>query len=111
MKMRYPHLVPLSQQVLENLEELKPTPSDDRYLLPRIRSRARPMSDNTIHSALRRLGYSKEAMTDHGFRSMASTLLNEQGWNRDSIERQLAHAERSKVRAAYSFAEITTGET
>ncbi len=64
------------------------------------------MSNNTINAALRRLGYGKEEMTGHGFRSMASTLLNEQGWNRDAIERQLAHAERNKVRAAYNFAEF-----
>ena len=66
----------------------------------------RPMSDNTINAALRRLGYSREEMTGHGFRSMASTLLNEQGWNRDAIERQLAHGERDAVRAAYNFAEF-----
>jgi integrase len=63
------------------------------------------MSENTVNGALRRLGYSKEEMTGHGFRSMASTLLNEQGWNRDAIERQLAHAERDSVRAAYNYAE------
>ena len=67
---------------------------------------ARPMSENTINAALRRLGYSKEEMTGHGFRSMASTLLNEMGWNRDAIERQLAHAERNSIRAAYNFAEF-----
>ena len=63
------------------------------------------MSDNTLNVALRRLGYTKDQMTAHGFRSIASTLLNEQGWNRDAIERQLAHAERSSVRAAYNYAE------
>jgi integrase len=63
------------------------------------------MSENTVNAALRRLGYSREQMTGHGFRSMASTLLNEQGWNRDAIERQLAHAERNEVRAAYNYAE------
>ena len=63
------------------------------------------MSENTINSALRRMGYGKDDMTGHGFRSMASTILNEQGWNRDAIERQLAHAERDNVRAAYNYAE------
>jgi integrase len=63
------------------------------------------MSENTVNAALRRLGYSKDQMTGHGFRSMASTHLNEQGWNRDAIERQLSHAERDSVRAAYNFAE------
>ena len=63
------------------------------------------MSENTINAALRRLGYTKDEMTGHGFRSMASTLINEQGWNRDAIERQLAHSERNSVRAAYNYAE------
>jgi integrase len=64
------------------------------------------MSSNAILSALRRMGYAKDEMSGHGFRSMASTLLNEQGWNRDAIERQLAHAERNRVRAAYNYAEF-----
>ena len=64
------------------------------------------MSSNAILSALRRMGYAKQEMSGHGFRSMASTLLNEQGWNRDAIERQLAHAERNSVRAAYNHAEF-----
>ena len=63
------------------------------------------MSENTVTAALRRMGYSGEDMTGHGFRSMASTLLNEQGWNRDAIERQLAHGERDAVRAAYNYAQ------
>nr|WP_264674104.1 tyrosine-type recombinase/integrase [Laribacter hongkongensis] len=63
------------------------------------------MSENTVNAALRRLGYDKDTMTGHGFRHMASTLLNEQGWNRDAIERQMAHAERNQVRAVYSYAE------
>lgn len=64
------------------------------------------MSENTVNGALRRLGYAKDEMTGHGFRSMASTLLNEMGWNRDAIERQLAHAERDNIRAAYNYAEF-----
>jgi len=64
------------------------------------------MSNNAVLAALRRMGYTKEEMTGHGFRSMASTLLNEQGWNRDAIERQLAHAERNNVRAAYNYTEF-----
>ena len=63
------------------------------------------MSENTVNAALRRLGYAKDEMSGHGFRSVASTLLNEQGWHRDAIERQLAHAERNNVRAADNFAE------
>jgi integrase len=64
------------------------------------------MSSNAILSALRRMGYAKDEMSGHGFRSMASTLLNEQGWNRNAIERQLAHAEKNRVRAAYNYAEF-----
>jgi len=64
---------------------------------------------NTINGALRRLGYSGDQMTGHGFHSMASTLLNEQGWNRDAIERQLAHGERDEVRAAYNYAQHLPG--
>lgn len=64
------------------------------------------MSENTVNAVLRRLGFSKEEMTGHGFRSMASTLLDEQGWNRDAIERQLAHTERNSVRVSYNFAEF-----
>lgn len=63
------------------------------------------MSENTVNAALRRLGYISDEMTGHGFRSMASTLLHEQGWPTDVIKRQLAHAERNKVKAAYNYAE------
>jgi integrase len=63
------------------------------------------MSENTVNAALRRLGYDKEVMTGHGFRSMASTIVHEQGWLHEAIERQLAHAERNKVSAAYNYAE------
>lgn len=105
MKMRVTHIVPLSVQAISILEELYPLTGDGKYVFPSIRSPKRPMSENTVLAALRRLGYSKAEMTGHGFRSMAATLLNEQGWNRDAIERQLAHAERNNVRAAYNYAE------
>lgn len=105
MKMRLLHIVPLSKQALEILNDLKPLTGLGKYLFPSIRSLSRPMSENTINGALRRLGYTKEEMTGHGFRSMASTILNEQNWNRDAIERQLAHSERDGVRAAYNYAE------
>lgn len=105
MKMRDPHVVPLSRQAVEVLRELHPLTGGGRYVFPSERTTARCMSENTINAALRRLGYSKDEMTAHGFRSMASTLLNEQGWNPDAIERQLAHAERNSVRRAYNFAE------
>ena len=105
MKMRVLHIVPLSKQAIAILNELKPLTGSGQYLFPSNRTKTRPMSDNTINGALRRLGYTKEEMTGHGFRSMASTILNEQGWNRDAIERQLAHSERDGVRAAYNYAE------
>lgn len=105
MKSRVPHVVPLSRQALDVLRELQPLTESGRYLFPGLRSVSRPMSENTVNGALRRLGYNKDEMTGHGFRSMASTILNEQGWNRDAIERQLAHGERDAVRAAYNYAE------
>jgi integrase len=105
MKMRAQHIVPLSTQAIAILEELKDFTGDGKYVFPSIRSSKRPMSENTVLAALRRLGYTTDEMTGHGFRSMASTLLNEQGWNRDAIERQLAHGERNNIRAAYNYAE------
>jgi integrase len=105
MKMREQHIVPLSVQALAILRELHPLTGAGRYLFPSERTADRPISENTVNAALRRLGYAKDEMTGHGFRSMASTLLNEQGWHRDAIERQLAHAERNAVRAAYNYAE------
>jgi integrase len=105
MKMRVKHIVPLSTQAISILRELQPLTGDGKYVFPCVRASRRPMSENTVNAGLRRLGYTKEEMTGHGFRSMASTLLNEQGWNRDAIERQLAHAERNNIRAAYNYAE------
>ncbi len=113
MKMREQHIVPLSRQAIEILRELEPLtgqgipakPDAPRYIFPGAQSRERPMSENAVLAALRRMGYPKEEMTGHGFRSMASTLLHEQGWNHQAIERQLAHAERNAVSAAYNFAE------
>ena len=105
MKMRSKHIVPLSRQAVAILKDLKPLTGKGRFVFPGERSRARPMSENTVNGGLRRLGYTGSEMTGHGFRSMASTLLNEQGWDRDAIERQLAHSERNSIRAAYNFAE------
>lgn len=102
MKMRRVHKIPLSRQALEILAMLENDGGLSPYLFPSLRSASRPMSENTINGALRRLGYAKEEMTGHGFRAMASTLLNEMGrWNPDAIERQLAHAEDNAVRRAY----------
>lgn len=105
MKMREQHIVPLSTQAIEVLKELHRFTGSGRFVFPGARTNGRPMSENTVNAALRRLGYGTDDMTGHGFRSMASTLLNEQGWNKDAIERQLAHAERDSVRAAYNYAE------
>ena len=108
MKAGEPFLVPLSRQALELLRRLQLITGHGRYLFPSLRSATRPISDNTVNAALRRLGYSREEMTGHGFRSMASTALNEQGWHPDLIELQLAHAERNKVRGAYNRAQRLT---
>lgn len=105
MKMREQHIVPLSTQAVAILRELHALTGDGRFVFPGARTNGRPMSENTVNAALRRLGYTKDEMTGHGFRSMASTILNEQGWHRDAIERQLAHAEHNAVRAAYNYAE------
>jgi len=105
MKARVLHIVPLSTQAIEVLHDLKPLTGRSEYLFPSVRTRSKPISDNTLNAALRRLGYTTDEVTTHGFRSMASTLLNEQGWSRDAIERQLAHGERNEVRAAYNYAQ------
>jgi integrase len=105
MKMGELHVVPLAHQAITLLEELRPFARGGRYVFPSLRSRDRPMSNNTINGALRRLGYTTEEQTAHGFRTMASTLLNEQGYPPDVIELQLAHTERNKVRAAYNKAQ------
>ena len=105
MKMGEEHIVPLSTQAVAILRDLHPLTGHGRYLFPGERSASRPMSENTVNAALRRLGFDKDTMTGHGFRAMASTRLNELGWKPDVIERQLAHAERNKVRAAYNRAQ------
>jgi integrase len=105
MKAGVLHIVPLSLQALAVLREIYPLTGHGQYVFPNPRTDQRPMSNNTVNAALRRMGFAKDEMTGHGFRSMASTLLNEQGWNRDAIERQLAHAERNSVRASYNYAE------
>lgn len=106
MKMGEQHIVPLSRQALAIFKELHSYTGHGRLVFPSVKTSERPISDMTVNSALRRIGYAKEEITGHGFRSMASTLLNELGWNRDAIERQLAHGERNQVRASYNFAEF-----
>ncbi|HKR16614.1 tyrosine-type recombinase/integrase [Rhizorhapis sp.] len=103
MKMRRPHHVPLSRQAVELFRGLRELAGDrPGYVFPSIRSTARAMSENTLNAALRRMGYTGDEMTAHGFRAMASTLLNESGkWHPDEIERALAHQDSDNVRAAY----------
>lgn len=105
-KMRRAHRVPLSPQALFHLNALKEMTGDGALLFPSVRSTERPISDNTLNAALRRMGYSKDEATAHGFRASASTLLNESGkWNPDAIERQLGHVEGNDVRRAYARGE------
>lgn len=106
MKMREHHVVPLSRQAVAVLRSLQPLTGPDGYVFPQVRNASRPISNNTLNAALRTLGYAKAQATAHGFRSTASTLLNESGdWRPDAIERQLAHGERNKVRSAYNSAQ------
>lgn len=109
MKMRQPHFVPLATQTLEVLEWLERLSGGGKYLFPSVRTVDRPMSEATITAALRRMGYGKEEMCAHGFRGMASTILNEKDYNRDWIERQLAHGAQDTVRAAYNHADFLDG--
>ncbi len=101
-KSRKLHAIPLSRQSVDILREVQAISGPSGYVFPSIRTRTRPMSENTLNASLRRLGYTSDEMTAHGFRAMASTLLNESGkWNPDAIERALAHGDKDKVRAAY----------
>lgn len=105
-KMRRVHRVPLSKQAKALFLQLRKITGHSRYLFPSIRSEDRPITDNTLNAALRRMGYDKTEMTAHGFRAMASSLLNESGkWNPDAIERQLGHMDEDEVRRAYSRSE------
>jgi len=106
MKMKRPHITPLSTQAVAILRDIQKVTGQGRFVFPSIRSNDRPISDNTVNAALRRMGYTKEEQTAHGFRGMASTMLNELGWSPDAIERQLAHCEKNKVRAAYNHSEL-----
>ncbi len=107
MKMRRPHRVPLARQSLAILADLRALTGRGPLLFPSIRSAQRAMSENTLNAALRRLGFAKEAMSAHGFRAAASTLLNESGrWNPDAIEAQLAHVDGNDVRRAYQRGEF-----
>jgi integrase len=104
MKMRDPHIVPLSRQAVEAFRELKALASGSEYVLPNLGSLKRPMGASSLNVAFERMGYG-ERFTPHGVRATASTILNEQGFRPDVIERQLAHTERNRIRAAYNHAD------
>ena len=102
MKMKRLHTKPLSRQAIEILTKLHAISGPRGFLFPAVGKRSRPMSENTVNAALRRLGYAGTEMTAHGFRAMASTLLNESGkWNPDAVERALAHKDTNAVRGTY----------
>ncbi|PNG25607.1 tyrosine-type recombinase/integrase [Methylocella silvestris] len=106
MKMRRPHRVPLAWQAIAILKELQIVTGHGRLVFPSVRSSERCISENTINAALRRMGFSKDEMSGHGFRAVASTVLNESGrWNADAIEAQLAHVETDAIRRAYHRAD------
>lgn len=106
MKMNRPHRVQLAPRAVEILRDLQALTRNGKFLFPSIRSASRCMSENTINAALRRMGFAKDEMTGHGYRAVASTLLNESGkWNADAIEAQLAHVENNSVRRAYHRAD------
>lgn len=111
MKMREEHIVPLAPQAVAILRELQPFTGPGKYVFPSHRGKGRSMSENTVNVALHNMGFDKTTMTGHGFRALASTRLNEMGWAPDVIERQLAHAERNKVRAAYNRAQYLDERT
>jgi integrase len=99
--------VPLSKEAVAVLDSIKLITGNYRFVFPSARSHKRCMSENTITGALRRLGFTKDEMTAHGFRSAASSILNESGlWNADAIERQLAHVDNDSVRRAYARADF-----
>lgn len=106
MKMRQLHIIPLARQAVEILREVQKLSGKGRFVFPARGNTEKdtPMNRISLVRALRTAGYSKDEMTQHGFRAMASTMLNELGYNRDWIERQLAHGERG-VRAAYNYAQ------
>lgn len=107
MKMRRPHRVPLAPQAVALLSDMQSLTGHGRFIFPSVRSSARVMSEGTIGAALRRLGYRPDEMSAHGFRSAASSMLNESGlWNADAIERQLAHVDADAVRKAYARADF-----
>ncbi|WP_211922443.1 tyrosine-type recombinase/integrase [Solidesulfovibrio aerotolerans] len=105
MKTRVEHRVPLSGQAVGVLRGLQPLTGGGKFVFPGPRGKDRPLSENGVNTALRIMGYGKDQMTAHGFRAMASTLLNELGHRPDVIEAQLAHKGADKIRAVYNRAQ------
>lgn len=111
MKARQKHMVPLSRQAMNVLCELHTLTGNGRFIFPSGHAKSRPLSENGVLSALRRMGYSKDEMTGHGFRSMASTNLYELGWRSELVEMQLAHKDPNAVRVAYNHATYLNDRT
>ena len=103
-KVRRPHDVPLSRQAIEVLREVTEVARASKLVFPSIRSNARPLSENAMNAALRRMGFTQEEMTAHGFRAAASSILNEKGFRPDIIEAALGHQEKNEIRRAYNRA-------
>jgi integrase len=99
------HIIPLPRQAIDVLRDLNQLTGRFKYVFPSARGASKPLSENGVRTALRTMGYDNDTMTPHGFRGMASSLLNERGWNPDAIERQLAHKDHNQIRAAYNRAE------
>jgi integrase len=107
MKMKRAHIVPLSSQALETIRELRSFGKSDRWLFPAMRRhKDQPATASVLRNGIRSLGFIQGEMCPHGFRAMAATTLSEQGWPSEAIERQLAHADRNRVRAAYQRSEL-----
>ena len=106
MKMKKPHLVPLARQALEALRELQKITGDENWLFPARSDKSRHEWPGSLTRAIRSLGYSRDKMCAHGFRAMAATTLSDLGWPSEVIERQLAHVDKNRVRAAYQRSEL-----
>ncbi|WP_027179283.1 tyrosine-type recombinase/integrase [Maridesulfovibrio bastinii] len=111
MKMRKPHIVPLSNQVLTILKEVKQLNNPSKFVFPSVVNNSSILSENTLNTAIRRMGYTKEQLCYHGFRGTCTTLLYETGWPKDMVERQLAHVQTNQVRAAYDHAQYMEERT
>ena len=105
MKMKRVHIVPMSEQVYNELRDLYLIDVGSKYVFPSPRSTKRHITPESLRAGLRRLGFTNEDITTHGFRHLASTQLNELGFNSDAIERQLSHCESNKVKAAYNYSQ------